>query len=276
MAVKTYKPTSPGLRQKSVADFSELTKKKPEKKLLTKRDKSAGRNSYGRITVRRRGGGNKQKVRLIDWKRNKLDMPATVQAIEYDPIRTARILLLAYHDGTKSYILAPQGVKVGDVLVSGSSVDPVPGNCMPLANIPVGTTVHNIELHPNKGAQIVRTAGGGAQLMAKEGKYATLRLPSGEYRLVLQECKATVGYVGNAEHENIKYGKAGRVRHMGRRPSVRGKAMNPCDHPHGGGEGRNSIGLPRPLTPWGKPALGKKTRNKKKYSNKFIVRGRKR
>ncbi len=276
MAVKTYKPTSPGLRQKSVADFSELTKKKPEKKLLKKRDKNAGRNSYGRITVRRRGGGNKQKIRLIDWKRNKLDMPAKVQAIEYDPIRTARILLLAYHDGTKSYILAPQGVKVGDVLISGNNVDPIPGNCMPLANIPVGTTVHNVELHPNKGAQIVRTAGGGAQLMAKEGKYATLRLPSGEYRLVLQECKATVGYVGNAEHENIKYGKAGRVRHMGRRPSVRGKAMNPCDHPHGGGEGRNSIGLPRPLTPWGKPALGKKTRNKKKYSNKFIVRGRKR
>lgn len=274
MSVKSFKATSPGIRQKTVADMSKLTKKKPEKKLVAPRKKNAGRNAYGRITVRRRGGGAKQKVRIIDWRRDKDDIPAKVVALEYDPIRSARILLLSYADGEKRYILAPEGVNVGDTLISGEEVDPVAGNNLPLAAIPVGTVVHNLEVRPGRGGQLVRAAGAGAQLMAKEGKYAQLRMPSGEYRLILQKCRATVGYVGNSEHENVTIGKAGRSRHMGKRPSVRGKSMNPCDHPHGGGEGRCPIGMPSPLTPWGKPTLGKKTRSKKKYSGQYIVRRR--
>lgn len=275
MAVKSYRPTSPALRQMTVADFSELTDKKPESRLLRVRKQKSGRNSYGRITVRHRGGGNRRMIRILDWKRTKDNVPAKVAALEYDPNRSARIALLHYADGAKSYILAPDGLKVGTTLISGENVDPVPGNCMPLRNMPVGVTLHAIEMKPGRGAQLVRAAGAAAQLMAKENGFAQLRMPSGEYRLIPDGCRATVGTVGNLEHENITIGKAGRVRHMGRRPMVRGKVMNPVDHPHGGGEGRNPIGLPSPMSPWGKPTLGKKTRNKHKQSNKYILRRRK-
>ncbi len=275
MAVKSYRPTSPALRQMTVADFSELTDKKPESRLLRVRKQKSGRNSYGRITVRHRGGGNRRMIRILDWKRTKDNVPAKVAALEYDPNRSARIALLHYADGAKSYILAPDGLKVGATLISGENVDPVPGNCMPLRNMPVGVTLHAIEMKPGRGAQLVRAAGAAAQLMAKENGFAQLRMPSGEYRLIPDGCRATVGTVGNLEHENITIGKAGRVRHMGRRPMVRGKVMNPVDHPHGGGEGRNPIGLPSPMSPWGKPTLGKKTRNKHKQSNKYILRRRK-
>lgn len=272
MPVKTFNPTSPAVRQMTVADFTVLTGKKPEKSLLATGKKSGGRNSYGRITVRHIGGGNRRKIRLIDWKRTKDGVPATVVAIEYDPNRTSYIALLQYADGTKSYILAPQGVAVGTKVVSGPTADIVAGNALPIANIPVGTILHAIELKPGKGAQMVRTAGAYAQLMAKEGDYAQLRLPSGEVRMVSVKCRATVGTVGNNEHENVSIGKAGRKRHMGVRPTVRGVVMNPCDHPHGGGEGKSPIGKPGPVTPWGVPTLGKKTRNKKKPSNKYIVK----
>ena len=275
MAVKSYRPTSPALRQMTVADFSELTDKKPESRLLRVRKQKSGRNSYGRITVRHRGGGNRRMIRVLDWKRTKDNVPAKVAALEYDPNRSARIALLHYADGAKSYILAPDGLKVGATLISGENVDPVTGNCMPLRNMPVGVTLHAIEMKPGRGAQLVRAAGAAAQLMAKENGFAQLRMPSGEYRLIPDGCRATVGTVGNLEHENITIGKAGRVRHMGRRPMVRGKVMNPVDHPHGGGEGRNPIGLPSPMSPWGKPTLGKKTRNKHKQSNKYILRRRK-
>ena len=275
MAVKSYRPTSPALRQMTVADFSELTDKKPESRLLRVRKQKSGRNSYGRITIRHRGGGNRRKIRILDWKRTKDNVPAKVAALEYDPNRSARIALLHYADGAKSYILAPDGLKIGATIISGESVDPVPGNCMPLRNMPVGVTLHAIEMKPGRGAQLVRAAGAAAQLMAKENGFAQLRMPSGEYRLIPDGCRATVGTVGNLEHENITLGKAGRVRHMGRRPMVRGKVMNPVDHPHGGGEGRNPIGLPSPMSPWGKPTLGKKTRNKHKQSNKYILRRRK-
>ncbi len=274
MAVKTFNPTSPAVRQMTVADYSVLTKKEPEKSLLATGTKTGGRNSYGRITVRHIGGGNRKKIRIIDWKRTKDDIPATVAAIEYDPNRTAFIALLQYVDGSKAYILAPNGLKVGHKIVSGPNADILPGNTLPIANIPVGTMIHCIELKPGKGAQMVRTAGSAAQLMAKEGDYAQIRLPSGEVRMVSVKCRATIGEVGNAEHENVNLGKAGRKRHMGVRPSVRGVVMNPCDHPHGGGEGKSPIGLPGPVTPWGVPTLGKKTRNKKKQSNKYIVKGR--
>jgi len=275
MPVKTFNPTSPAIRQMTVADFSVLSDKKPEKSLLATGKKSGGRNSYGRITVRHIGGGNRRKIRVIDWKRQKDGIPATVIALEYDPNRTPYIALLQYVDGTKAYILAPQGVLVGSKVVSGPTVDIVAGNALPIENIPVGTILHNIELKPGKGSQMVRTAGAGAQLMAKEGAYAQLRLPSGEVRMVSVKCRATIGMVGNGEHENISIGKAGRKRHMGVRPTVRGVVMNPCDHPHGGGEGKSPIGRPGPVTPWGVPTLGKKTRNKKKPSSKYIVKRRK-
>jgi len=275
MPVKTFNPTSPARRQMTVADYSVLTKKKPEKSLLVAGKKTGGRNSYGRITVRHIGGGNARKIRIIDWKRQKDDVPATVTALEYDPNRTAYIALLQYADGSKAYILAPEGVKVGSKVVSGVNADILPGNALPISSIPVGTMIHNIELKPGKGAQMVRTAGAGAQLMAKEGDYAQVRLPSGEVRMVMVRCRATVGSVGNHEHENVTIGKAGRKRHMGVRPTVRGVVMNPNDHPHGGGEGKSPIGLPGPVTPWGVPTLGKKTRNKKKHSNKYIVKRRK-
>ena len=274
MAVKTFNPTSPAVRQMTVADYSVLTKKEPEKSLLATGTKTGGRNSYGRITVRHIGGGNRKKIRIIDWKRTKDQVPATVAAIEYDPNRTAFIALLQYVDGSKAYILAPNGLKVGHKIVSGPDADILPGNALPIDNIPVGTMIHCIELKPGKGAQMVRTAGASAQLMAKEGEYAQVRLPSGEVRMVSVKCRATIGEVGNAEHENVNLGKAGRKRHMGVRPSVRGVVMNPCDHPHGGGEGKSPIGLPGPVTPWGVATLGKKTRNKKKQSNKYIVKGR--
>jgi len=256
----------------TVADFSVLTNKKPEKSLLVTGKKSGGRNSYGRITVRHIGGGNRRKIRIIDWKRNKDGIPATVTALEYDPNRTSYIALLAYADGTKSYILAPQGVTAGSKVVSGVTADIIAGNNLPIENIPVGTLLHAIELKPGKGAQMVRTAGASAQLMAKEGDFAQLRLPSGEVRMVSVKCRATIGIVGNGEHENLSIGKAGRKRHMGVRPTVRGVVMNPCDHPHGGGEGKSPIGKPGPVTPWGVPTLGKKTRNKKKASSKYIVK----
>ncbi len=275
MPVKTFNPTSPARRQMTVADFSVLSDKKPEKSLLATGKKSGGRNSYGRITVRHIGGGNRRKIRIIDWKRNKDSIPATVIALEYDPNRTAYIALVQYEDGCKSYILAPQGVVVGTKVVSGPQSDIVAGNALPIENIPVGTIIHNIELKPGKGAQMVRTAGASAQLMAKEGDYAQLRLPSGEVRMVAVRCRATIGSVGNNEHENISIGKAGRKRHMGVRPTVRGVVMNPCDHPHGGGEGKSPIGRPGPVTPWGVPTLGKKTRNKRKPSSKYIVKRRK-
>ena len=274
MAIKTYKPTTPSRRQMTVIDYSELSKVAPEKSLLEPMKKTSGRNSYGRITVRHHGGGNRRKYRVIDFKRNKNDMPATVLTIEYDPNRSAFIALVQYEDGEKRYIVAPHGLKVGDVIESGVNADIKPGNALPLANIPVGTFIHNVELYPGKGAQLARAAGIMAQLMAKEGRYALVRLPSGELRNVPVECMATIGQVSNLEHENVNIGKAGRKRHMGWRPTVRGSVMNPCDHPHGGGEGKSPIGRPGPVTPWGKPALGYKTRKKKNLSNKFIVKRR--
>jgi len=258
----------------TVSDFAEITTNKPEKSLLAPLKKKAGRNNQGKITVRHRGGGARRKYRIIDFKRRKDGIPATVATIEYDPNRTANIALIKYADGEKSYIIAPYGLKVGDVLMNGENAEVKVGNCLPLANIPVGTEVHNIELYPGKGGQLVRAAGNSAQLMAKEGKYATLRLPSGEMRMVPINCRATVGQVGNIDHELINVGKAGRKRHMGFRPTVRGSVMNPVDHPHGGGEGKTGIGRPGPCTPWGKPALGLKTRKKNKASNKLIIRRR--
>lgn len=275
MAIRKYKPTSAGVRGMSVSTFEEITKTTPEKSLTERLMKSGGRNSYGRVTSRHRGGGAKRKYRIIDFKRNKDGIPGKVAAIEYDPNRTANIALIHYADGEKRYILHPQGVKVGDVIESGAQADIIPGNALPLRYIPVGTTVHNIEMKPGKGGQMVRTAGAEAQLMAKEGRFAQLRLPSGEFRLIHLECRATIGQVGNIEHELITIGKAGRNRHLGKRPYVRGSAMNPVDHPHGGGEGRAPVGRPAPSTPWGKPALGLKTRTKNKKSDKYIVRRRK-
>ena len=274
MAVKTFKPTTPSRRNMSVPSFDEVTKSTPEKSLIVTKKKHAGRNSYGRITVRHQGGGNKLKYRIIDFKRAETNEPATVIGVEYDPNRTAYIALLQHADGHKSYILAPAGVTDGDKIYSGADSDIKPGNTLPIANSPVGTLIHNIELYPGKGGQLVRTAGAAAQLMAKENGMAQVRLPSGEVRLVRLDCKATIGQIGNIEHETIKIGKAGKKRHMGIRPTVRGSVMNPCDHPHGGGEGRAPIGRPGPVTPWGKPALGYKTRNKKAKTNKFIVKRR--
>ena len=274
MAIKKFKPTSPARRFMTVSDFAEITKTTPERSLLESLKKNAGRNSYGRITVRHRGGGNRRKYRIIDFKRNKDGMPATVIGIEYDPNRTANIALIQYEDGTKAYIIAPQGLTDGDVVISGEGADIKPGNALFIKDIPVGTLIHNIELYPGKGGQLVRTAGVYAQLMAKEGAYAQVRLPSGEVRMVRLECKATIGMVGNQQHENISIGKAGRKRHMGWRPTVRGVVMNPNDHPHGGGEGKSPIGRPAPVTPWGKPALGLKTRKHKNRTNKFIVKRR--
>ena len=271
MAIKKFKPTSPALRQMTVLVSDEITTNQPEKSLLVSLKKNSGRNAHGKITVRHRGGGNRRKYRIIDFKRNKDGIPAKVATVEYDPNRTANIALLNYADGEKRYILAPVGIKVGDTLMSGPSADIKPGNALALKNMPVGTMIHNVELKPGKGAQLVRSAGVSAQLMAKEGTKALLRLPSGEMRYVSIECKATIGQVGNAEHGNVVIGKAGRVRHMGIRPTVRGSVMNPCDHPHGGGEGRAPIGRSGPVTPWGKPALGYKTRKKNKASNKLIV-----
>lgn len=275
MAIKKFVPTSPGRRFMTVSTFEEITKTKPEKSLIEPLKKNAGRNARGAITVRHRGGGHKRKYRIIDFKRNKDGIPAKVASIEYDPNRSARIALLHYADGEKRYILAPLGLKVGSVVSSGEDAEIRPGNCLPLKSMPVGTLIHNIELLPGKGAQLVRSAGGVAQLLAKEGKYAHIRLPSGEVRLVLLECRATVGQLGNVEHENITVGKAGRSRWLGTRPTVRGSAMNPVDHPHGGGEGKAPIGRKSPLTPWGKPTLGYKTRAKKKKSDQFIVKKRK-
>ena len=274
MGIKSYNPYTPSRRNMTGLDFVEITKSVPEKSLLAKKDKTAGRNNQGKITVRHHGGGNRQKYRMIDFKRTKDDIPAKVAAIEYDPNRTANIALLYYADGEKAYIIAPVGLKVGDELMNGANAEIKVGNCLPLANIPVGTEIHNIELYPGKGGQLVRTAGNSAQLMAKEGKYATLRLPSGEMRMVPIVCRATIGQVGNIEHGLVNIGKAGRKRHMGVRPTVRGSVMNPNDHPHGGGEGRAPIGRSGPSTPWGKPALGLKTRKKNKQSNKYIVRTR--
>ena len=275
MGIKNFRPYTPSRRNMTVSTFDEITKKTPEKSLLDTKKKNAGRNSYGRITVRHQGGGNRQKYRIVDFKRKKDDMPATVVGIEYDPNRTSNIALIKYEDGTLSYILAPVGLKDGDTVISGKNADIRVGNCLPIENIPVGTLIHNIELNPGQGAKMVRTAGGEAQLMAKEGEYAHIRLPSGEMRLVLTRCRATIGTIGNAEHINIKLGKAGRKRHMGIRPTVRGAVMNPVDHPHGGGEGKAPVGHAGPLTPWGKPALGYKTRKKNKKSDKFIVKRRK-
>ncbi len=274
MAIKKYKPTSPARRQMTVSTFEEITKKTPERSLLEPLKSNAGRNSYGRITVRHRGGGAKRKYRIIDFKRDKRDMKANVIAIEYDPNRSANIALLQYEDGEKRYIIAPVDLHVGDVVECSATADIRPGNALPIANIPVGTVIHNIELMPGKGAQLVRAAGNSAQLMAKEDKYAQVRLPSGEVRMIRLDCIATIGQVGNIDHENISIGKAGRKRHMGFRPTVRGVVMNPNDHPHGGGEGKSPIGMPSPVTPWGKPALGYKTRKHKKASNKFIVKRR--
>ena len=258
MAIKTYKPTTAARRQMTTTDYSQLSKVAPERSLLAPLKKNSGRNSYGRITVRHRGGGNRRKYRIIDFKRNKVDMPATVLTLEYDPNRSAHIALVQYEDGEKRYILAPNGLKVGDVIESGANADIKTGNALPLANIPVGTFIHNVELYPGKGAQLARAAGIMAQLMAKEGNLALIRLPSGELRNVPVNCMATVGQVGNIDHENVSIGKAGRKRHMGWRPTVRGSVMNPCDHPHGGGEGKSPVGRPGPVTPWGKPALGYK------------------
>ncbi|NMP22017.1 50S ribosomal protein L2 [Sulfobacillus harzensis] len=275
MPVRKMKPTSPGVRQMTVSTFEEITKKKPEKSLTEGLHRKAGRNNYGRITVRHRGGGTKRLYRKIDFKRQKQGVPATVTAIEYDPFRTARIALLEYQDGDKAYILAPLGLKVGDQVLAGPGADIKPGNALALSDIPVGTVVHAVEMHPGRGAQLARSAGTSAQLAAREGRYALLRLPSGELRRVPVTCMATVGQVGNVEHENISIGKAGRHRWLGRRPSVRGVVMNPVDHPHGGGEGKAPIGRKHPVTPWGKPALGKKTRKKRKASDRLIVRRRK-
>ena len=273
MAIKNYKPTSPARRNMSVTDYSVLSKVEPEKSLLAPLNKKSGRNSYGRITVRHRGGGNRNKYRIIDFKRRKFDVEATVKTLEYDPNRSAHIALIEYADGVKSYIIAPVGLKVGDKVVSGPAADIKPGNALPLVNIPVGTFVHNVELYPGKGAQLARSAGNMAQLMAKENGLALLRLPSGELRNVPENCMATIGQVGNIDHENVKIGKAGRKRNMGWRPTVRGSVMNPNDHPHGGGEGKSPVGRPGPVTPWGKPALGYKTR-KNTRSDKLIVRRR--
>lgn len=274
MAIKSYKATSASRRQMTVTDYSGLSKVAPEKSLLETLKKNSGRNSYGRITVRHRGGGNRVKYRVIDFKRDKVGMNANVLTLEYDPNRSAHIALVQYEDGEKRYILAPNELKVGDVVRSGADADIKPGNALPLANIPVGTFIHNVELYAGKGAQLVRAAGNMAQLMAKEGAYALIRLPSGELRNVSVNCMATVGQVGNIDHENVNIGKAGKKRHMGWRPTVRGSAMNPCDHPHGGGEGKSPIGRPGPVTPWGKPTLGYKTRAKHHRSNKFIVKRR--
>lgn len=274
MAIRGYKPYTPARRHMTSSDFQEITKTTPEKSLVTSINKKAGRNNQGKITVRHRGGGAKRKYRIIDFKRRKDDVAAKVASIEYDPNRTANIALLHYVDGEKAYILAPRGLKVGTELMNGPNAEIKVGNCLPLANIPVGTGVHNIELYPGKGGQLVRSAGAAAQLVAKEGKYATLRLPSGERRIVPMTCRATIGQVGNIEHELITVGKAGRKRHMGIRPTVRGSVMNPNDHPHGGGEGKTGIGMPSPLSPWGKPTLGYKTRKRKNKSNSLIVRRR--
>ncbi len=274
MATKKYNPTSPARRHMSVPSFDEVTKSVPEKSLLTVLKKNAGRNSYGRITVRHQGGGNKKKYRLVDFRRNRDDMPAKVLGIEYDPNRTAYIALIQYEDGVKSYIIAPGGLTDGDVVYTGNSSDIKPGNTMEISAIPVGTLIHNIEIYPGKGGQLVRSAGAAAQLMAKENGMAQVRLPSGEVRLIRLDCKATIGTVSNIEHDTVKIGKAGKKRHMGIRPTVRGSVMNPCDHPHGGGEGKSPVGRPSPVTPWGKPALGYKTRNKKARTNKFIVKSR--
>ena len=274
MAIKFYNPTTPGRRDMSTIDYSGLSKVAPERSLLEPMKKHSGRNSYGRITVRHRGGGNRTKYRVIDFKRGKVGVSAEVKSIEYDPNRSAHIALVQYEDGEKRYIVAPYGLKVGDKVVSGPEADIIAGNALPLANIPVGTFIHNIELYPGKGAQLARSAGVMAQLMAKENKYALIRLPSGELRNIPSECYAVVGQVSNIDHANVSYGKAGRVRHMGWRPTVRGSVMNPCDHPHGGGEGKSPIGRPGPVTPWGNPAHGYKTRNKHQRSDKFIVRRR--
>ena len=275
MGIKKYNPTNPGLRGMTVSTFEEITTSTPEKSLTVTLKKHAGRNSRGKITVRHRGGGYRPKYRIIDFKRNKDDIPGKVTTIEYDPNRTANIALITYADGEKRYIIAPNGLSVGDVIESGPTSDIKVGNALPLENIPVGTLIHNIELKPGKGAQMVRSAGNGAQLMAKEEKFAQVRLPSGEVRRVRIECRATIGEVGNEEHQNIQIGKAGRKRHMGIRPTVRGSVMNPNDHPHGGGEGKAGIGRVSPVTPWGKPTLGYKTRKKNKQSDKYIVKGRK-
>ena len=275
MAIKTFKPYTPARRNMTVSAFEGVDKKaKPERSLVETLKKNAGRNSYGHITVRHRGGGNKRKYRIIDFKRQKLDMFATVERIEYDPNRSANIALIKYEDGTLAYILAPYGLSAGDQVISSATADIKPGNCLPIANIPVGTVIHNVELQPGCGAQLVRSAGTAAQLMAKEGELAQVRLPSGEVRYVRTNCTACIGQVGNLDHENIHIGKAGRTRHMGIRPTVRGSVMNPCDHPHGGGEGRAPVGRPGPVTPWGKPALGYKTRKTKNRTNKFIVKRR--
>ena len=274
MAIKNYKPTTPGRRGMSVIDYTQLSKVAPEKSLLAPKNKKAGRNSYGRITIRHRGGGNRQKYRIIDFKRNKLDVAGTIMTLEYDPNRSAHIALVQYEDGEKRYIIAPAGLKVGDVITAGASADIKPGNALPLSSIPTGTFIHNVELYPGKGAQLARSAGVMAQLMGKENNLAMIRLPSGEMRYVPLNCMATIGQVGNVDHENVHIGKAGRTRHMGVRPTVRGSVMNPNDHPHGGGEGRSPVGRPGPVTPWGKPALGYKTRSTKNPTNKFIVKRR--
>ena len=274
MAIKTFNPTTPSRRNMTVIDYSGLSKVKPEKSLLETLKKNSGRNSYGRITVRHRGGGNKKKYRIIDFKRDKMDMAATVLTLEYDPNRSANIALVEYEDKERRYIIAPNGLKVGDVVYSSANADIKPGNCLPIANIPLGTIIHNIELYPGRGAQLVRSAGGAAQLMAKEGEAAQVRLPSGEVRYIRMNCKATIGRVGNIDYENVQIGKAGRTRHKGFRPTVRGSVMNPCDHPHGGGEGKSPIGRPSPVTPWGKPTMGYKTRKTKNRTDKQIVRRR--
>ena len=272
MAVKRFKPITPGTRQKTVSSFAEVTTDKPEKSLLVSKNKTGGRNNYGRITVRHIGGGNRNKYRIIDFKRNTDNITAKVATIEYDPNRTSYIALLHYADGEKRYILAPLGLNVGDTVLSGENADIKAGNALPLGSIPVGTLVHNVEMQPGNGGQMVRTAGASAQLMAKEGKYATLKMPSGEMRMVLLTCKATIGQVGNLDHELVSLGKAGRKRHMGIKPTVRGVVMNPNDHPHGGGEGKSPVGMPSPVTPWGKPTLGYKTRKHNKASDRFIVK----
>ncbi len=274
MGIKSFKPVTPSLRNTTMLTNDEITKKAPERSLLKSLSKNAGRNNQGKITVRHQGGGSRRKYRVIDFKRNKVDMEATVIGIEYDPNRTANIALIEYEDKTKAYIIAPLGLKDGDKVIASEKADIKPGNCLPISSIPVGTMIYNIELHKGKGAQLVRSAGMSAQLMAKEGKYAHVRMPSGEMRLILTDCRACIGQVGNLDHENVSLGKAGRTRNMGIRPSVRGSVMNPCDHPHGGGEGRAPVGHAGPLTPWGKPALGYKTRNKNHRTDKFIVKRR--
>ena len=274
MGIKTFKPVTPSLRNTTTLTNEEITKKSPEKSLLTVLKKNSGRNNQGKITVRHQGGGSRRKYRVIDFKRNKVDMEATVIGVEYDPNRTSNIALIEYEDGERAYIIAPLGLKDGDKVLASDKADIKPGNCLPISSIPVGTLIYNIELHKGKGAQLVRSAGMSAQLMAKEDKYAHVRMPSGEMRLILTDCRACIGQVGNLDHENVSLGKAGRTRHMGIRPSVRGAVMNPCDHPHGGGEGKAPVGHAGPLTPWGKPALGYKTRNKHHRTDKFIVKRR--